>query len=86
MLFSVVQLGHGGDGTLPGEHFFKRPHRDHQRHIGLAVAGHVRAAIGKGSRVDGELERSTGIASTNVAHQDVVVLHFGLGFGFRFLH
>ena len=73
---SVVKLRHRGHGTVSRKHLFKGSHGDHQGDIGLSVAGHVRAAVGEGSRVDGEFEGSTGIASTNITYQDVVVLGF----------
>ena len=71
-----MKLGHGRHCTFSRQHFFKRSHGDHQWDIGLSVAGHVRAAVGEGSGVDGELERSASIASSNIANQDVVVLWF----------
>ena len=83
---SVVELSHGGDCTLAGEHLFQGAHRDDERDIGLPVAGHVRAAVSERRRVDGELEGTSSIASADVTNQDVVVQVFGLLCSFRFLH
>ena len=82
---SIVELGDGGNGTLSRQHLLQSAHRNHQRDVGLPVAGHVRAAVSERRRVDGELERSTCVAATYVAHQDVVVQRFRVGFRFSFL-
>ncbi len=81
-----MQLGHGGHGPFSGEDFLKSPHGDDQRDVGLSITGHVRAAVGESGRVDGELEGTTGVASSNITNQDVVVLRFRFVFGLRFLH
>ena len=82
---SVVKLGDGCHSAFAREDFLQRTHGDHQGDVGLAVAGHVRAAVSKRCGVDGELQGSTGVASSHVANQYVVVHGFALvcGFGFR---
>ena len=82
---SIVELRNGGHGTFTRQHLLQGTHRDHERDIGLPVAGHVGAAISKGRRVDGELQRPACIASANITHQDVVVQRFRRVFRFSFL-
>ena len=80
---SVVQLRDRCNCSLTGNDLLQGTEGDHERDVRLAIAGHVRAAVRKGGGVDGDFQGATGVASTHVSNEDVVV-HGRFFFGFSF--
>ena len=80
---SVVQLRDRCNRSLTGNDLLQGTEGDHKRDVRLAIAGHVRAAVRKGSGVDGDFQGATSVASTHVSNEDVVVHgRFFCGFSF----
>ena len=80
---SVVQLRDRCHRSLTGDDLLQGTEGDHKRDVRLAIAGHVRAAVREGGGVDGDFQGATGVASTHVSNEDVVVHgRFFCGFSF----
>ncbi len=80
---SVVQLGDRCHRSLTGDDLLQGAKGDHKRDVRLAIAGHVRAAVREGGGVDGDFQGATGVASTHVSNENVVVHgRFFCGFSF----